>query len=652
MIHDRPTAFIYYDGEYIDADASGDDWEALAIASIDFNWGREVMVEHSDPGSASIQIMARPSAVHILRDPLNVRVVIGFKSRGATGDATEATMFRGQITAGEIAHYTLVDGEPVFIAQLTAAGRLAEVERIKITDEAPRGAESYAARLAYLNGKLSKLGLRKPVVSDTSDNGRKIATRDYKNTSVLEALKELFNTYAQQLIYSPYEDQITGEPDAHYNQDSHLSLAWVDGAVVVIPGDDGQAADRMIYGDDVDMVNAEISPYRAMSAIGADGFWRERYDGENSWSDHTLFHVLDPSRDGMTFKLSGLGFARWPEDEDVSLEDSFQAVAKLGETMRLFQHPPITRRFTEPVRSWAALRIALAGEPWRATFYVMGSVYTALGEQVAFCRPIGGSARYEPGDDGSPRWEVTTEMAAIPLADKLKPITLGELDDTRGRAETRRNSALNPSPQRNDGDYYPHGGGVEGARVVGPSPGGNAFYRLTYTAGSTSGKKGRYHDVLQDTTAGEVWTASIHVRPSQSLDMRAAGEFRLANDAVSENQVGEWTHCPADEWTRIHVTLRSEAKGNMIRHRTYTTGTTLDPGFTLDIDAELIEQTAELTPYFSGDSARIGHAYAWAGTTDVSQSIEYSTSDGFTYADYHPSLSLADLANVERGLSA
>lgn len=646
----RTTAVLRIDGKDITDSLGSDHWESLAIADIQITYGHEFLVEHSDTGDATITILARPHAADILRDPLNRSVQIRFYVHNGDGTGLGGTVFRGKITDGTLDYHPLPSGEPAFLATLTASGRLAEAERIKIADEGVRKSEPLPDRLKYLASKLAPLGLDTP--TDAGWNfSEKIAGRDYEGTSVLDALKELMNTAGEQLAYSPPNDHIMGDPI--YNAtlaENRLVLEWLDDKVAILPGEDAEAYARVIMADEAEMTSAPLSQYRAMSAVAAKGYWRTNKDGKPVFDDRlSVVDYLTPDRDGMRFELDGLGFKRWPEDEDVSLGKSYDRASGLGATMRLFQHPPVTRAFPDGFKDWITARIALAAEPYRASFYIMGSVFGALGDMSQFCRPIGGEITYAPGPDGVPRWESTQNMSTIRILGDLETITLGEMNPSATQVETRRNSALNPSPQRTDGDYYPYGAGVTGERVVGHSPGGSAFYRLDFTAGHTRGNKGRYHDVLQPAAKGETWTLSIYVRPSVTMTMAARGEFRDATTAIGAYKNGPATNCPAGKWTRLHVTITAEGAATLIRHQTYLSDS-VPAGTTLDIDAELVEQNGSPTAYFSGDSSKIGYAYGWDGYQGSSQSVEYATSGQFAYEDLHPSMNLLDLAQIERGL--
>ncbi len=169
----------------------------------------------------------------------------------------------------------------------------------------------------------------------------------------------------------------------------------------------------------------------------------------------------------------------------------------------------------------------------------------------------------------------------------------------------RRNHVSNPSLESNGNGWSAYSWPGTGTRTQGQGAVGQWFFRLSAT-GSLTGAKGRYVDHSVDVKAGETWTASIHVRPSRDLTMQAQGEFRSSTGAVGPvSQAGPATFCPANQWTRIHLSMTATGDATTIRHQTYLRSASILAGDTLDLDAEMVELGA-LSPYFDGATAASG----------------------------------------------
>lgn len=188
------------------------------------------------------------------------------------------------------------------------------------------------------------------------------------------------------------------------------------------------------------------------------------------------------------------------------------------------------------------------------------------------------------------------------------------------------NYATNPSLEASAADWSPYSWTGTGARMQGQGAIGDWFYRLTASA-TLTGAKGRYHDVPAPVISGEVWTLSIHVRPSRTITMQAQGEFRNSSGVVGPvAQAGPSISCPANQWTRVHLTMTATGDATVVRFQNYLRSATLQAGDTLDLDGEVIT-LGQLSPFFDGDTPsgttdNESH-YRWTGTPHASTSEKY-----------------------------
>lgn len=188
------------------------------------------------------------------------------------------------------------------------------------------------------------------------------------------------------------------------------------------------------------------------------------------------------------------------------------------------------------------------------------------------------------------------------------------------------NYAANPSLESSAADWSPYSWTGTGVRTQGQGAFGDWFYRLTASE-TLTGSKGRYHDVTAPVKSGEVWTLSIHVRPSRTITMQAQGEFRNSSGVVGPAaQAGPSINCPANQWTRIYLTMTAAGDATVVRFQSYLRSATLQSGDTLDLDGEVIAR-GQLSPYFDGDTedgtTNNESHYRWTGEPHASTSEKY-----------------------------
>ena len=191
----------------------------------------------------------------------------------------------------------------------------------------------------------------------------------------------------------------------------------------------------------------------------------------------------------------------------------------------------------------------------------------------------------------------------------------------------RTNLVSNPSLEYSADEWSTYSWAGSGERTEGDGAFGKWFYRLKSMSTQT-GAKGRYHDVPADVSKGEQWTISYYVRPSRTVTMQAQGELRTSSGVVGKvSQTGPEVECPANQWTRLHLTMTAEGDASLVRVQMYLRGAELQDGDTLDLDAEMVNQ-GTLEPYFDGDSQDNGmFRYEYQGEPGNSASLEYRVAD-------------------------
>lgn len=210
--------------------------------------------------------------------------------------------------------------------------------------------------------------------------------------------------------------------------------------------------------------------------------------------------------------------------------------------------------------------------------------------------------------------------AAAPGGGLIMPLFSGGLGSL-----LRTNYAKQPSVEYASDKWTSYGSSVTGAVMTNGGKYGQNYFRLTYSA-SVAGNRGRYHDEPIVVRSGETWTASMWVRPSTALSLSMRMEFRTSADSLVGSSVyGNAFSCPANVWTRLHVTGTASGDADVIRVQNYAFGTTFPAGATYDLDAEQIERGAAPTDYLDGDTVASGKAYMWTGATGDSASEEYAT---------------------------
>ncbi|WIY84338.1 hypothetical protein [Propionimicrobium sp. PCR01-08-3] len=203
-----------------------------------------------------------------------------------------------------------------------------------------------------------------------------------------------------------------------------------------------------------------------------------------------------------------------------------------------------------------------------------------------------------------------------------------------------------------------NGWGVAATRAIvvadGGVPSGSGYVSQIRPSGAGRAATG-LHLAITDPSAfgaaeGVTYTGSIYVRTSIDISIRAALRFLKQTAPVVGNlkqEYGDPQLVRAGQWVRLSVSSNAPATTTNAQVFLYAAAVTDFPaGTTLDLDACLIEQSDVLGDYFDGAKASTPeHRYAWAGTPDASESIEFEVTRG-------PSiLSFGAARNVQRQLT-
>lgn len=235
----------------------------------------------------------------------------------------------------------------------------------------------------------------------------------------------------------------------------------------------------------------------------------------------------------------------------------------------------------------------------------------------------------------------SSELADQPFASLWAAV----LAPTKTTAERRRNRMTNPVAGGSSGGWGAYAGAsgavstalVTGLSGVGLPDGVTTAFRATWTTGSTNGNglgiflgSSTAGTHAAPVTPGTVYTGSIYVQVSKAQRVQASVGWYDAAGALLSASLGTVSALPGGAgYTRLSATGTAPAGAAYGRVRAYTptdgTGTAMASGDTMAATAALLEVDTYLRPYFSGASAAVGPlTYAWAGTANSSESIEYS----------------------------
>lgn len=184
------------------------------------------------------------------------------------------------------------------------------------------------------------------------------------------------------------------------------------------------------------------------------------------------------------------------------------------------------------------------------------------------------------------------------------------------------NRATSPSFESGSGGWIPDHG-LPSATQSYPSDGGfsgTRYFRTTFTANDNTIEGGHRID---DSTfvIGNTYTYSVYVRVSVAQRLRP--EISAVGGSVLE--YGTAIDIPANTWTRLSMALTVPTGTTQVRfsYRAVSGGFghQWQIGETLDLDAAMITETAELTPYFDGSTpSDDNYVYAWTGAVNNSSS--------------------------------
>lgn len=436
--------WIEYDGTRVQTAGVDSDWTSLAVSGFSFSFGRDNLLEHAGTGNANVMLLARVQASNILFDPMGRELVIGYDTYNFGRFIESRTAFRGRVEDVEIDHFEIANGEYVFVASLSAPGRLTEVARIQIEDEAPRGMETLAQRRDYLATKLGSITAG--YIGAGAAFPYDVAQRDYKGTGLLDAIQELYTTSGEAVTYNPRKDIVDGQgPWWEYRTTPVTYLVWRDGKVAISTYEDGHGT---FDGGQIVMSSASVNQYQTISRRSAQGYlyFADRTGDEQWGSPYTIYEDIPGARPGMEFKADGLGFGYFGSvTETDSRYESLKVWRGIVDDARKFTPPPITQTHRNGWDNRDDLNRAIGGYEWRETGYLMGSVYSVISPEVPFCRPIGGTVRYTVNDNGVGQWETTHTLAPVSLNRALDPITLAELNPTAPESEDITYDDFHPS---------------------------------------------------------------------------------------------------------------------------------------------------------------------------------------------------------------
>jgi len=145
------------------------------------------------------------------------------------------------------------------------------------------------------------------------------------------------------------------------------------------------------------------------------------------------------------------------------------------------------------------------------------------------------------------------------------------------------------------------------------TPSGAGFVQRATLAAAATTPSGDQHCLYQSLwgtstfsfKAGETVTISLYVRPSAVVQLRAGIYVYNISGGGAAHRPGPTTvTCPANVWTRISATVTETAAtiAWAIPHMYWaTTSQNLPAGFTLDVDAILIEKASTVGTYFDGE---------------------------------------------------
>lgn len=175
---------------------------------------------------------------------------------------------------------------------------------------------------------------------------------------------------------------------------------------------------------------------------------------------------------------------------------------------------------------------------------------------------------------------------------------------------------LSPNPSADIGiaswsEFDGYGGTSEITRETTDSHLGAGYARITYSVAPTST---RFGGLQQDFDAVEqtVYTCSAWVRQNQAVMLHAG----IYNADIVVTDVMKPETLVADEWVKISVSAIAPAGlANSLTFVVYASADVTD-GYTLDVDAVLIEQSDTVGEYFDGYSS----GAHWDGTTGLSTS--------------------------------
>jgi hypothetical protein len=135
-----------------------------------------------------------------------------------------------------------------------------------------------------------------------------------------------------------------------------------------------------------------------------------------------------------------------------------------------------------------------------------------------------------------------------------------------------------------------------------------------------------------DLVEGTAYTFSLYVRPTRTVGIIGAPNWRNAAGSEIGSSVGPVVVCPAGQWTRVSAVataIPGTAYGGL-RLR-LAQGYSLAPGDLVDYDHALIEAGEDVGPYFDGDTP----GATWTGVSHGSAS-ELATGGGARWSELDP----------------
>jgi hypothetical protein len=280
------------------------------------------------------------------------------------------------------------------------------------------------------------------------------------------------------------------------------------------------------------------------------------------------------------------------------------------ETTELGQRWAWSIRLTVPLGAHVTAAPTLLSGPWGSSSApVMSEAVSVIGTGESV--ELGGS--WVPGVAG--RW-VGVYVSVYPTGPSWVDLG-GETE-----VSTRTNLVRNPSMRTTSlgWNYVASNVGTIGWVPDGIDAGAVRFACTVAFPGTAGGNQfagSALATGAADLAPGEVYAFSVYVRPTTTMGLHAAPNFRSAAGAELASAVGPAVVCPGGVWTRLTATATSVAGtaygGTRLR---LAQGYSMSPGDLVDIDHAMIEPGESVTPYFDGDTP----GASWLGTPHGSAS--------------------------------